>query len=152
MSLLQIKSMPLLHSSLRGSQTAFTPNAGVLVVDIDPDAVLVSVLVEEEDVGADVVDVVGEVVGDDVGDTVNDAVAVDVDADVNVAVVVVIVVDVSDVTVAVKVVPVSVVVVEVAEVVDVELHPPAKEACDSSVHDLHFWSAVKVAGTAIYSP
>ena len=148
--------MPLLHSSLRGSQTAFTPNAGVLVVDIDPDAVLVSVLVEEEDVGADVVDVVGDVVGGTVNDdvVVNDDVDddVDVDVDVNVAVVVVIVVDVSDVTVAVKVVPVSVVVVEVAEVVDVEVHPPANEACDSSVHDLHFWSAVKVAGTAMYSP
>ena len=151
---MQIKSMPLLHLSLRGSQTAFTPNAGVLVVDIDPEAVLVSVLVEKEDldVGVDVGDDVGEVVGDVVGGTVNVAVAVNDDVDVSVAVVVVIVVDVSVVTVEVKVVPVTVVVVEVAEVVDVEVHPPANEACDSSLHDSHSWSAVKVAGTAMYSP
>jgi len=145
--------MPLLHSSLRGSQTAFTPNAGVLVVAIDSDAVLVSILVEEEDVGVvDVEDGGEDVVGDVVGGTVNVAVAVNDDVDVSVAVVVVIVVDVSVVTVAVKVVPVSVVVVEVAEVVDVEVHPPANEACDSSLHDSHSWSAVNVAGTAIYSP
>ena len=128
MSLLQIKSIPLLHSSLRGSQTAFTPNAGVLVVAIDSDAVLVSILVEEEDVGVvDVEDGGEDVVGD-------------------------FVVNVADVTVSVKVVPVPVVVVEVAEVVDVEVHPPANEACDSSLHDSHSWSAVKVAGTAMYSP